>query len=275
MDEYLELFDNAVSNVAYYLSISKDRVSCILKSLLEDEGLEGYPLYWFLHSLCKNENISLKPFEENISDNSARTILLSYLEKHEAINFGSKWMSYTGLWGSQKTKISLSKKLDYSPTQSAYSVRWTSILSRHPSMGNTWDYLRYPSGDSIVKLDKICVSIFINWVSNLSKVDIVDLKRYLNIVSEKFFEYEKGSVKVYKVIGDDNPEFYRYLMTTAVGIDSLISIYPECIRLSKSYFESSGFVFNRELPLMPYGFDLIAARNGISCYSKPTGLWKV
>ena len=101
------MWDNAVSNVAYYFSVQKSRVEYCLKLVLDDDDVTAFQTFWFLRSLSLNGNVSLKPFEEVTGPKQILTILRYYLKIHNFVREPGEWIGYENMWASTKTKTLL------------------------------------------------------------------------------------------------------------------------------------------------------------------------
>jgi hypothetical protein len=268
-----EMWDNAVSNVAYYFSVQKSRVEYCLKQVLQDSDTTPFQIFWFLRSLALNGNVSMKPFEEKPGPKQIINILRYYLKCHDFIREPGEWIGYKEMWADRKTNLyRLSSDLGFLPNISGYDIFWKS--QSHPDLF-FWDYLLYPVHHKRPSNQDICKAVWMNWVMSLSKKDIVDMRSYIDFAVQEVFAISPEYIRVYSVIGEDNPEFYRMCLMTNFGMNHLVSNYDQSLNQAKSFFESSGFVFNRSIPKMPYGFDFMAAKLNISCYAKPSDLWKV
>ena len=183
-------------------------------------------------------------------------------------------MKTCGLLQKPKHFYRLQPEIGYMPggNISGYDVGWkSSVVSDH----YYWDTLLYPVHQNKLKNDDICKAIWMNWIMSLDKASIAEMSHLSKYAVEELFSLQPTAVKVYTVIGEDNPEFVRSCLMTNYGMNVLLNHYDYALTLSKEFFEKNGFVFNHNVPKMPYGFDYMAALNGISCYAKPTGLWKV
>ena len=269
-----EMWDDAVSNVAYYFSIEVEIVDFMLKIVVEDSDASPFQIFWFLHSLALNGNISMKPFEEEPGPKQILHILRYYLKCHDFIREPGEWIGYNEMWADLKTKnlYRLSSDLNFLPNVSGYDIFWKSTT--HPDFFY-WDYLLYPVHHRNLSKEDVCKAIWMNWVMSLNKKEIVEMRSYIDFAVKEIFSLSPEYIRVYSRIGENNPEFYRMCLMTNFGMNHLISNYDYSLKQAKSFFEKSGFVFNKSLPKMPYGFDFMAAQLNISCYARPSGLWKV
>jgi len=269
-----EMWDNAVSNVAYFFSVKRDMVEHCLKIVLQEEGISPSQTFWFFRSLALNGNISMKPFEEEPGPKQINRILRYYLKCHDFIKEPGEWIGYSKMWADLKTKslYRLSSDLNFMPNVSGYDIFWKS--TNHSDFFY-WDYLLYPIHHRSLPNEDICKAVWMNWIMSLDKKDIVELRSYIEFAVQEIFALSPEYIRVYSRIGEDNPEFYRMCLMTNFGMNHLVSNYDYSLQQAKSFFEESGFVFNRSIPKMPYGFDFMAAQLNISCYAKPAGLWKV
>jgi hypothetical protein len=271
MDFSQEIWDNAVSNVAYFFSVKRDVLEHCLKIILQEEDISPSQTFWFLRSLATNGNISNRPFDEEPSPIHINRILRYYLKCHDFIREPGDWIGYKNMWADLKTKHALNANLKYKGTVSGYDVFWK---SKSVQDFYFWDYLLYPIHHTQLKDVDICKAVWVNWVMSLEEEQISKMNLHLHGLVQDLFVWAPEYIGVYKKIGKNNPDFYRMCMMTNFGINYLISRYSESLDLSKSFFEKNGFVFSTNVPKMPYGFDFMAAQLNISCYAKPVGLWK-